>query len=240
LTSLLADRLGLRLGDRVAVEALENPRRTTDLPVVATIDELLGFGAYVSPAAMARFLGEGSFATGARLAVVSDRQRAVEAALRDFPAVAGVGVRAGTLAAFDRTIAESFRISLVTILSFACLIAGAVVYNGGRISLSERARELASLRILGFTRGEVAAMLLLEQGVLTAAAIPLGWTLGYGFCYLMVTRFASESFRLPLIVSSRTFVAAAAVVVGAAVATGWALRHRANRLDLVAVLKARE
>ncbi|MGE3616384.1 MAG: FtsX-like permease family protein, partial [Gemmatimonadales bacterium] len=93
LTSLLADRLGLRRGDRVAVEALENPRRTTDLPVVATIDELLGFGAYVSPAVMARFLGEGSFATGARLAVVSDRQRAVEAALRDFPAVAGVGVR---------------------------------------------------------------------------------------------------------------------------------------------------
>ncbi len=224
----------------MTVEGLEGLRRTEVMPVVAVANELIGYGAYAAPDVVARFLGERDLATGAQLTVDAASIEPLERALRGLPAVGGVSIRSATLGAFDRTIAQSFRISLVTILAFACLIAGAVTYNSGRISLSERARELASLRILGFTRGEVAGMLLGEQAFLTVAAIPLGTLLGYAFCWAMATRFASESFRLPLVVAPRTYLLAAAVIVAAAAASGLALRRRANQLDLVAVLKARE
>jgi len=240
LTAALAADLGVSRGDDVTVEGLEGRRRTTTLTVVAVANELIGYGAYAAPDVVARFLGDRELATGAQLTVEAGNLEAVERALRRFPAIGGVGIRSATLEAFDRTIAESFRISLVTILVFACLIAGGVTYNSGRISLSERARELASLRILGFTRGEVAGMLLGEQAILTLGSIPVGAALGYFFCWAMTTRFAAESFRLPLVVPPRTYLFATAVIVTAATLTGIALRRRANRLDLVAVLKARE
>ncbi|MDX2060694.1 MAG: FtsX-like permease family protein [Gemmatimonadales bacterium] len=240
LTAALARDLGIGRGSSVVVEGLEGRRRTETMTVVGVANELIGYGAYAAPAVVARFLGDRDLVTGAHLAVADHDLVPVERALRRFPAVTGVGIRSATLEAFDRTIAESFRISLVTILAFACLIAAAVTYNSGRISLSERARELASLRILGFTRGEVAAMLLGEQAVLTLAAIPIGAALGYGFCWAITVRFAAESFRLPLVVAPQTYLFAAAVILVAASLTGLALRRRANRLDLVAVLKARE
>ena len=132
------------------------------------------------------------------------------------------------------------RISLTTVLAFAILIASGIVYNSGRIALSERARELASLRVLGFTRREVASMLLGEQLAIVVAAIPLGWLSGYGLCALVNSRSDSESFRLPLIVSSQTYATATIVVLVALGFTAVALRHRVDRLDLVNVLKARE
>ncbi len=240
LTAALARDLGVGRGSEVRVEGLEGRRRQEAMVVVAIANELIGYGIYAAPGVVARFLGERDLATGAHLKVEASDLGSVEQALRRFPAVSGVAIRSATLAAFDRTIAESFRISLVTILSFAGLIAGAVTYNSGRIALSERARELASLRILGFTQGEVATMLLGEQAVLTAAAIPVGAAIGFGFCWAMTARFASESFRLPLVVAPRTYLLAASVIVVAAAVSGWALRRLANRLDLVAVLKARE
>ncbi len=240
LTAALARDLGVGRGSDIRVEGLEGRRRHEAMMVVAVANELIGYGIYAAPGVVARFLGERDLASGAHLKVEAPALESVEQTLRRFPAVSGVAIRSATLAAFDRTIAESFRISLVTILSFAGLIAGAVTYNSGRIALSERARELASLRILGFTRGEVAAMLLGEQAILTAAAIPVGAAIGFGFCWAMTARFASESFRLPLVVTPGTFLFAAAVIVVAAGVSGLALRRRANRLDLVAVLKARE
>jgi putative ABC transport system permease protein len=154
--------------------------------------------------------------------------------------VAGVAVREAVVEGFEKTVAESFRLSLVTIITFSCIIAFGVVYNGARIALSERGRELASLRILGFSRRQVAAMLLGEQALLTALAVPLGFAVGYGLCALIVLRAQSELFRLPLLVSAGTYLFAFAVVAAAAVLSAVAVRRRLDRLDLVAVLKTRE
>lgn len=240
LATALATRLGAKRGDLIAIEALEGDRRIVALPLAGTVDELMGMGAYLDPRSLARLFGERDLADAALLDVDRTDLDAVEQRLKRLPAVAGVSNRHAILAAFDRTIAESFRISLVTIFGAACLVAAAVVYNSGRIALSERARELASLRVLGFSRTEVATMLLGEQALLTVAATPLGITIGYLLCRLMTSRFAMDLFRLPLVIKPSTYLMAVTVVWLAAALTSVGIWLRVRRLDLVAVLKARE
>jgi putative ABC transport system permease protein len=126
------------------------------------------------------------------------------------------------------------------LVTFAAVIAAAMVYNAARIALSERGRELASLRVLGFTRGEVSVLLLGEQAILTAAAIPLGFWIGYRLCAALASAYQWEFFRMPLVVSERTYGFAVVVLVAAALASALAVRRRIDRLDLVAVLKTRE
>ena len=120
------------------------------------------------------------------------------------------------------------------------VISVAVIYNGTRIALSERGRELASLRVLGFTHWEVAVLLFGEQAVITALAIPIGWVIGYGLASLVVTAMASETYRIPLVVATRTYTWSALVTVVAALGSGMLVRRRLERMDLIAVLKTRE
>jgi putative ABC transport system permease protein len=126
------------------------------------------------------------------------------------------------------------------LVGFASVIAAATVYNASRIALSERGRELASLRVLGFTRREVDVLLLGEQALLTTASIPLGFALGHQMCALLSRAYQWELFRLPLVVSGRTYGFALGVVLASALLSSWIVRRRLGRLDLVAVLKARE
>src|SRR5262245_16930093 len=135
---------------------------------------MIGMSAYLELPALHRLLREGGTISGAYLAVDPPALPALYDRLKLLPAVSGAGVKQAALRGFERTVAESFRLSIVTLIFFACIISFGVVYNGARIALSERGRELASLRILGFSRREVAAMLLGEQALLTAAALPLG------------------------------------------------------------------
>jgi putative ABC transport system permease protein len=123
---------------------------------------------------------------------------------------------------------------------FSSVIAFGVVYNAARISLSERSRELASLRVLGFTRAEISLILLGELGAILATAVPSGLLLGYGLAALVVTAFDTELYRFPLVISPRTFAFAATATIVAAVISGLVVRRQLDRLDLVAVLKTRE
>jgi len=141
---------------------------------------------------------------------------------------------------FMDTQAENQRVMQRFNMAFACIIAAGVVYNTARISLAERGRELATLRVIGFTRTEISAILLGELAVLTVLAIPVGMVLGYGFSALVAMAFESESYRIPLVVGRRTFGLAALVVIVAAIGSGLLVRRRLDHLDLVAVLKAKE
>ena len=240
LTSMLAAKLGVRPGDSITVEVLEGKRPVREVEVAGLVDEMVGTAVYMERGELGRLLGEGPAVSGAWLAVDPAASATLYARLKRLPEVSGVAVKQVALEGFDRTVAESFRLSLLTVIGFACVIAFGVVYNGARIGLSERGRELASLRILGFSRREVASMLLGEQALLTLLSIPLGFAIGYGLCALMAWRFESELFRLPLVISGSTYLLAVAVVGAAAVLSGLAVRRRLNRMDLVSVLKTRE
>jgi len=240
LTRALADRLGIAAGARVRVEVLEGARPVREVTVAALVDEPVGVGAYMDKAALAQLLREQDASSGAYLTVDPRLADRLFAFLKRTPAVRGVASRDTVIRSFQEILDRSLAVSTLINVLFACVIAFGVVYNGARIALSERGNELAALRVLGFTRREVAVILLGEQGVLTLAAVPVGFALGAGVCWLLSRRLATELYRVPLVLTRETFGLAFGVVVVAAVLSGVLVVRRLHRLDLVAVLKTRE
>jgi putative ABC transport system permease protein len=240
LTTKLADVLGVRPGQSVTVEVLEGKRPIRQLPVTATVDELIGLSAYMNVEALNRLMDEGASSSGAFLMVDEPSIPRLYAELKQTPAVNAVSIPQAALASFKDTIARTINTSTAILIGFSVVIALGMVYNGARIALSERGHELASLRVLGFTRREIAFILLGEQAILTLMAIPLGFALGYGIAGLITIAVDTELVRFPLVVSGRTYSLAFIVVVLAAFLSGYLVRWRLRHLDLVAVLKTRE
>jgi len=240
LSAVVAERLGVARGDTLRVDALTGLRRTERIAVAGVVEDLLGVAAYMEMTALRRLTHTGPRSSGAYLTIDRSRETFVTSELARAPAVAGVVSPATMLASFEEQLQESLLVAIAFIVGFASVISVAVIYNGTRIALSERGRELASLRVLGFTRREVAALLFGEQAIVTVLAIPLGWAFGYGLAYLIVTAMASETYRVPLVVSAGTYAWAAVVTLIAAWASSLLVNRRLNRMDLIAVLKTRE
>jgi putative ABC transport system permease protein len=240
LTRMLAEILRVGPGDTLGVEVLEEARPVRTVRVMALADELMGTSAYMDRRALARLLREEPRVSGAFVKADALQADALHALLKRLPAVAGSGSRLAALRSFDETLARSLGVFIAVLIGFASVIAAATIYNAARIALSERGRELASLRVLGFTRRELDVLLLGEQALLTALALPVGFVLGYRMCALLSRAYQWELFRLPLVVTGRTYGFALGVVLASALVSGWIVRRRLHRLDLVAVLKTRE
>jgi putative ABC transport system permease protein len=240
LSRKLADMLTARVGDTLTVEVLEGIRPVREMIVADLVEDFAGTTAYMSRSALNRLMREGPFVSGAYLAVDSAYLDELYAKLKHCPRVAGVVIKKAALASFNDTIAENLMIIKVFNVVFASIIAFGVVYNSVRISLAERARELATLRVIGFTRAEVSRILLGELAMLTVAAIPGGLVLGYCFSALSTRFYDTEMFRIPLWIEPTTYGFAAVVVLSAAVISGLIVRRQIDRLDLVSVLKTKE
>lgn len=240
LTTTLATILGVRPGDVLTVDVLEGARPTLHVPVVGLLDELIGISAYMDIAALNRLMHEGGTISGAHLTIDPQHSTTLYTQLKRLPAVGGITFRQAAISSFEATVAENLRIFVRILIFFACVITFSVVYNAARIALAERGRELASLRIMGFTRTEIAVILFGEQAVLTLTAIPTGCLLGYCFCSLMPLAYDSELYRMPVLVTSSNYASAFVTVVIAALLSGLIVRRRLNSLDLIAVLKTRE
>lgn len=240
LTDFLAERLDVGPGDVIQVEVLEGRRRTIELPVTGITSEFLGVGAYMRLDRLARALGEAPLVNQALLNTDEGDMTALYKRLRERPRIAGISVRQTTLESFYETLARTF----LTFTFFNSLLGGViafgVIYNTVRIALVERQRELASLRVLGYTRGEVGHILLGEMAVLLILAIPVGWAVGYFLALGLVTAMQTELYRVPLVVTDRSYALAATVVFGSALASGWVAWRRLKQLDLVEVLKTRD
>jgi putative ABC transport system permease protein len=240
LSDKLAEILRVRVGDLVEVETLERRRRVVDVPVTAVVRNYMGLVAYMELAALNRLNMEGAMISGANVKLDAGSRDALYERIKSMPAVAAVSLQSLALETLRRTMAENILVMTGVFTALALVIAFGVVYNSARIQLSERARELASLRVLGFTRGEVSWILLAELAVLTVAALPLGWFMGYALALAMVRNFETELFRIPLVVEWATYAWAAIVVLAAAAGSALVVRRRIDRLDLVEVLKTRE
>ena len=239
-TSTLADVLGASPGDTLTVEFLQGKRRTVRVPVGGVIDELLGLSAYMRIEELDRLTEDVGVVSAAYLKIDEAKSDKLFADFKEMPGVAGTSMLKAMLESFEELIAQSTTTSTVILTTFASILAFAVVYNGARISLSERARELSSLRVLGLTRREIAIILLGEQAILTIIAIPVGFLIGIGLSVLLALGLSSELYRMPVVFSSFNFVFALIVIVLVAVFSGLMVHFRLNRLDLIAVLKTRE
>jgi putative ABC transport system permease protein len=241
LSAKLAELLGASVSDKLTVEVQEGRRQALEVPVTGLFDDFSGTAAYMDIGAACRLVAGGETLSGAFLAVDPARAGALYGALKTSPRVASVTIKSAALQSFRETVAENLLRMRAFTAIFAGIIAAGVVYNAARISLSERSRELAILRVIGFTRGEISMMLLGELFLLTAAAVPLGLVLGKGLAALVVhLAYDTELFRIPLIIDRSTYAGAALFTVLAAVASGLLVRRRLDRLDLVAVLRTEE
>jgi putative ABC transport system permease protein len=240
LTDRLAQKLGLQVGDLVQVVVLEGRERTLHLRVDATVREMMGLNAYMDRRALNRLLGDGDVSTGYVLAVLRGGESTVLQAIKSLPRAAGAWSKATMLRNMEEISARNVRIMSTVLTLFASVIAVGVVYNNARIALAERAWELASLRVLGFTRAEVSALLLGELALVIVVAMPLGMALGWGLTNLITEMLKSDQFYFPVIIRARTYAWAALCVVAAGAASALVVRRRIDRLDMVAALKTRE
>lgn len=240
LSDKLAQMLGAGVGDVVVAQVTEGRRPLLHLPVVQVSETMLGSPAYVGFAYLNDAMGEPGRLNGVRVKLDGARMADFYARIKNTPGVSSMTLKSSSVTAFRETMAENILIMTFFNVLFAGVIAVGVVYNAARISLAERARELASMRVLGFTMGEVAYVLLGELALLTLVGLPVGAAMGYGLAWLWTLSLDTDLYRIPLVVAPGTFGFSIAVVVAAAVASGLLVIRRVGNLDLVAVLKTRE
>ncbi|MEZ5318359.1 MAG: FtsX-like permease family protein [Vicinamibacterales bacterium] len=240
LTAWLARRFGLTLGDPVAIEIQERRRRVITTRVAGVVDEPMGLFAYMELQSLGRLLGEPETFSGIHLTVDPAREAALNDVLKRAPAAIGVGYRRSSLASYREMSDSATAFVRQILVTFAVIIAFGVVYNSARIALAERSRELATMRVIGFTRGEISRILLGEIGLLAIPAVPLGFALGYLLTGAVAAGASGTRFHMPWLVSARTYGFALVVFAVAAALSALIVRRRLDHLDLLAVLKARE
>lgn len=240
LTDYLATDLGLAVGDPVVVEILEGHRRTLTIPLAGVVDEPIGVGAYMAREALNRAMREGPAVSGAWLLSEREREAALFDRLGRLPGVASIGMMSDAERDIREYMGDTIQMFALVFVLLACSIAFAVVYNNARITFAERARELATLEVLGYSRLQTGWILLGEIGALTLVAVPVGWLVGAGFCLAINQVYSTDLFRVPLVIAPRAYAFAAAGVLGASLLAGLMMLRRLGRLDKVSVLKAVE
>ncbi|MEO1000645.1 MAG: FtsX-like permease family protein, partial [Pseudomonadota bacterium] len=238
--SMLAEKLGLAVGDRLDVKILDGARPRLSVPVAGITEGYIDTPVYMAIGPLNRALGEGELLDSAHLLVDPAEHAAFYAAVRELPGLAAVTEKSRAMQKLYETIGESVLIFIGFFTVFAGALAAGVIYNALRIALSERGRELATLRVLGFHRAEIAYLLFGEAALLILAAIPFGIITGIALSALMAEAFATELFRLPLTITPEPFAQSILTVLAAAVVSAVLVRRRLHRLDLIGVLKTRE
>jgi putative ABC transport system permease protein len=240
ISSKLAEVLHARVGDDLIVEVLEGKRPVRSVPLVGLAEDLTGLGAYMNIHSLNRLLGEGDIVNSASFTVDAARRAEFLRALKEIPRVSWVAVKESLRANFERTTAASINLIQSIYLTFATVVAFGVVYNNARISLAERGRELATLRVIGFSQREVGAVLITELVMLAIIAVPLGLVLGTGFATGIINAVNTETVRVPVVLTARNYAFAVLVVTVASALSALFVLRRLKQLNLVATLKAPE
>lgn len=240
ISEALAARLGLKPGDSVRVEVIDGSGPAADLPVTALARDYSGFAAYMPRRELNSLMGEGDVASGAQLLVAPDARPAFYRAIEGIPQIIGSSSRDDTVANWRQAMAEAFRVMISFYVSFAAAIAFGVAYNTSRIALSERSRDLATLRVLGFGQGECAYILVGELAILALAAIPLGMLGGQGLAHGLVAAYSRDEMRLPAVIGPRSYGISLLAYLAAVSLAALLVGRRIWGFDLVTVLKTRE
>ena len=236
----VAEVLSLNAGDLAEIEILDGRRGTVFAPVSRIIRAYFGLTVYTSKDMLARILDEGPRNSGVHVIYDKAHETDLFDSIKSLPGAASIALRKMSLKNFRDIINQNISIMITVYVALGVVITFGVVYNSARIQLSERGRELASLRVLGFTRGEVSSVLLIQLAVIVVLAQPLGWLLGFGFSWLTNQAFSSDLYSVPFIVAPQSFARATLVVLAAAFVSALIVRRRIDKLDLIAVLKTRE
>jgi putative ABC transport system permease protein len=236
----LAEMLGAQPGDRMILEVQEGRRPTREATIQGLITDYAGIAAYMEIDALRRLMREGGTVSGAYLAVDSAKWNEFLQMVKEAPRVATLAIKSAVRQSFRKSTAEMIGLIQMLYFSFSIVVAFGVVYNSARIALSERSRDLATLRVVGFTHREVAAVLIGELALLTLIALPIGLGIGSFLAQAIVSTASTETVRLPLVLTSRTYATAILIVLASSTLSFVVVSGRLRHLDLLSVLKARE
>ena len=236
----LAEVLGARVGDELVVEALMGKRPVRPVRLAGLAEDFTGIAAYMDRAAINRFLGEGDIITGASFTIDMARRAEFLAAIKEVPRISWISVKESMRQSFRETTAQLMGMLTTLYMSMAVIVAFGVIYNNARISLAERARELATLRVVGMTQREVGAVIITELAILALLAVPFGLALGTGIATAIITSVNTETVRLPLVFTPYTYTFALIVVAVASTFSALVVLRKLKHLDLIGALKAPE
>lgn len=236
----LADILKIAPGDKLTVEVREGRRPVLNLPVVAIAETLFGAPAYLELSALNRALKEPNRVSGAYLRIDQADSAEIYRRIKDMPIVAGVSLRTDVRAAFKKLMDTGAGAVRYVMAAIAGIITFGIVYNSARIAFAERSRDLASLRVIGFTKGEAAFVLLGELATITLMALPLGSLLGYWLAGAIAEGFSTDLYQIPVTFAPEAHGVAGLAVLTAAFISGWLVKRDVDVIDLVSALKTRE
>ena len=240
LSSFLTEKLSVKTGDWIMIEFLQDKRTQKTVQIVGLSNQYIGLSAYMNILQLNDLMEEGNLISGAYLSIENGSLQKTQMLLNQLPEIAAISEKNATIESFKKTIGEFMLIYISFVSALSLAIAFGVIYNNARITLAERSRELASLRVLGYTKEEVANILLGELALVTVLAIPLGLLMGYWMSYAFIMDIQQELFRIPLVINMSTYSLAIIVVCSSAIISGLIVRHKLNQINLVNVLKIKE
>ena len=236
----LAEILGAKAGDIVRLEVQEGRRPVLEAPIQGLITDYSGVAAYMDIDALRRLMKEGRTVSGAHLTVDARQWPLFLEKVKESPRIASLAIKNASRQAFRQSTAEMINLVQGLYFTFSIIVSFGVVYNSARIALSERSRELATLRVVGFNHREVATVLISELAVLTLIAVPVGLLIGTGLAKGIITAASTETVRLPFVLSARSYATAVLVVLVSSTVSFAVVSRGLRHLDLLGVLKARE
>jgi len=240
ISTTLAEVLGVSYGDIVTIEILEGRRPIVDVRVVDLFETYMDTPIYMHLDALSHVLHESRQVNTAYVRIDDTQRAAFLAALKETPRLSAVNFRDAGVQMFRDTVEKNIMVFIGFYTLFSCALAFGVIYNTLRIALAERSRELATLRVLGFSRPEISYILLGESGLITIAALPVGVFCGILLSGYIAEQFSTELFRVPLLIKSATAGIAAVGVLLTVSVCALVVRRRLDHLDLIEVLKTRE
>jgi putative ABC transport system permease protein len=236
----LADILKTKPNDILSIEVREGRRPVLQLPVVGVAETLIGSPAFMEISTLNNALNEPNRISGAYLRIDSAKAGAIYNAIKNMPMVAGVSLKSQARAAFKKMIDSGAGAVRYIMAAVAAIITFGIVYNSARIAFAERSRDLASLRVIGFTRGETAFILLAELAIITLIALPVGSIMGYYLSFAISAGFSTDLYQVPTVFVPESFGLAAISVLSAAAFSGWLVKRDIDNINLVSALKVRE
>jgi putative ABC transport system permease protein len=239
-SDVLARRLGVEQGEFLHVQITDGRAPAISLPITALAEDYSGDAVYIARDELNRLMADGNLASGAHLQLQPDHRAAFYRAIERIPLIVATSSRDDTVRNWRTAMVEAFRVSMTFYVGFAGAIAFGVAYNTSRIALSERARDLATLQVLGFERRDCAYILLGELAVLSLIAIPIGLVGGNGLARGLVAAYSRDELRLPLVLTAQSYAVSLTAFVAAVILAAVLVGARVWAFDLVAVLKTRE
>ncbi len=240
LARALADKLDAKAGDEIEVQQTRGRRLRTNVRVAAIVEPMVGSSAYMDLDALARLMREPGQITGAGVRLDANAYRAFNHELKETPALVGASFLNLAEQSMRRSFAEGVGYMNLIYLSFAAVMAGGVAFSAARVTLAEQERDLATLRVLGFTRAEVSYVLIGEIALLALVAVPVGSLAGTLLAYWLMQAFRTDMYSFPYVFNPQGYAFAIAFTLGCVAAAAFVVRRGIDALDMVGVLKARD